>query len=103
MNDTLESSTLVAQYYFSDVRSNGTVNDLDHRAWLAREDGSLTITSLLYSDQHCYICQFDGDIQGQVCLEVYGKFHCISSQIYRGLYFRFQLYHVSVLCVLSVP
>ncbi len=57
----LTQETRVAYYNHMpgmDDTPNRTENDLEGRAWLSTEDGSLTINSLMLSDQHWYTCYF---------------------------------------------
>ena len=76
---TLYLSSLVAHYLYDENRyeANVTMRDLTGRAWLAKEDGRLTITRLQLSDKHCYSCVFDGKVLGYVHLDVTGEFLCI--------------------------
>ena len=56
------------------VIMNHTKNELQGRAWLHPENGSLTITSLNITDEHWYMCKFSliGGF-GKVNLSVHGK------------------------------
>ena len=43
------------------------------RAQLSREDGTLTLNSVLLSDEHVYTCVYPGGYKGKVNLKVLGK------------------------------